>query len=381
MDDDDDNKLFSMADMGFEDAIPEGDEDNGAEDNDNNNDNVNDNDNGENTQPSTAASTDPLVALVTPSATSTALGDSKDASRAATASSSGSTPRQHTAVTFSEELEPDEQAAFRAPRTPGTYDPTTGELVILTDEELELQRIADQELLEREAEEARVKAEERARYVAEHCTTLKFRYIEPIGKGSLAHFLGTRDREVILEDRMLQSYADLQVEIAKLHPNSKHLFVCQYADGSLLTSDNFIPVNAYSVREAPLSTAALNRLQATFEYARLPTMWELETYTGWPKKKEEEEEVEPPKSEMDNILGDLLGRVRWPVVGRAPPSDSPTHVRLFFPPRRCPKKPYGKRWRRPRRTPTATHHWPPSPTRESRRRRAKSTLTKKTPPR
>ena len=38
-------------------------------------------------------------------------------------------------------------------------------------------------------------------------------------------------------------------------------------------------------------------------------MWELETYSGWPKKKEvEEEEVVIPPSEMDNILGDLLGK-------------------------------------------------------------------------
>jgi hypothetical protein len=37
-------------------------------------------------------------------------------------------------------------------------------------------------------------------------------------------------------------------------------------------------------------------------------MWELETYSGWPKPKEEEAEEVAPPSELDNILGDLLGK-------------------------------------------------------------------------
>jgi hypothetical protein len=356
--------VFSMADMGFEDPLPEGDEEN---DNDNNDDDGAGNGvpAGNEDEESRPTTTSELPPPVVPSATTTALGDSKDASRAATPSSTGTTPRQH--VMFSDDVKDKERApAF----TPGTvYNPVTGEPIILTDEELELQRLAEQEKLEREAEEARARAEERARYVAEHCTTLKFRYIEPIGKGSLAHFLGTRDREVILEDRKMQSYADLQVEIAKLHPNSKHLFVCQYGDGSLLTSDNFITVSVYGVREAPLSTAALNRLQATFEYARLPTMWELESYTGWPKKKEEDEEEEQPKSEMDNILGDLLGRVRTSVHtswGHCPCPRITSHPSRpssfsFSNPRRCPRKHCGKRWKKRRLWPATRCHCPARP--------------------
>ena len=36
-------------------------------------------------------------------------------------------------------------------------------------------------------------------------------------------------------------------------------------------------------------------------------MWEVNTYSGWPKPKTEEAVIEKPKSEVENILGDLLG--------------------------------------------------------------------------
>ena len=109
-----------------------------------------------------------------------------------------------------------------------------GVVVLMSEEEFEEQRLEEEEKAKIEEEILRIKKEERDRYVADRCTTLKFRYMNPINKGSLDNFLGTRDREVILEDRMLASYADLQVEIAKFHPNSKHLFVCQYMDGTIM---------------------------------------------------------------------------------------------------------------------------------------------------
>lgn len=109
-----------------------------------------------------------------------------------------------------------------------------GVIVLISEEEFEEQKREEEEKAKIEEEILRIKKEERDRYVADKCTTLKFRYIDPINKGSLENFLGTRDREIILEDRMLTSYADLQVEIAKFHPNSKHLFVCQYVDNTFI---------------------------------------------------------------------------------------------------------------------------------------------------
>ena len=104
----------------------------------------------------------------------------------------------------------------------------------ITDEEAEEKRKEEEEMFFIEQEAARIRAEERARYVAAQCTTLRMRYIEPWNKGNLNNFFGSRDKDVILEDRMLGSYSDLQVEVAKLHPNSKHLFVCQYIDGTII---------------------------------------------------------------------------------------------------------------------------------------------------
>ena len=75
----------------------------------------------------------------------------------------------------------------------------------------------------------------------------------------------------------------------------------------LNSSENFRPVNVYKIREAPLSDAAYEQLNSSFSYARLPTMWEITTYSGWPKPKTEEIIIEKPKSEVENILGDLLG--------------------------------------------------------------------------
>ena len=109
-----------------------------------------------------------------------------------------------------------------------------GVVILITEEEFMERKREEDEKAKIEEEILRIKKEERDRYVADKCTTLKFRYIEPIHKGSLENFLGTRDREIILEDRMLTSYADLQVEIAKFHPNSKHLFVCQYMDNTFI---------------------------------------------------------------------------------------------------------------------------------------------------
>ena len=68
-----------------------------------------------------------------------------------------------------------------------------------------------------------------------------------------------------------------------------------------------MPVNVYKIREAPLSDTAYEQLSSSFSYARLPTMWEINTYSGWPKPKAEEVVIEKPKSEVDNILGDLIG--------------------------------------------------------------------------
>ena len=86
------------------------------------------------------------------------------------------------------------------------------------------------------------------------------------------------------------------------------LYFLIHCSPPVASPDNFVPVNAYRVREAPLSQKAYENLNAAFSYARLPPMWELDTYSGWPRKKEEVEEEVAPPSEMDNILGDLLGK-------------------------------------------------------------------------
>ena len=73
----------------------------------------------------------------------------------------------------------------------------------------------------------RIREEERKekwkKYVEEQCTTLKLVY-------------GSGKRKDFLIHRLLEDYSELQCEIARLHPKSKQLFVCQFTDGSLVRS-------------------------------------------------------------------------------------------------------------------------------------------------
>ena len=83
-------------------------------------------------------------------------------------------------------------------------------------DEIELPQETEEEMRVRIREEE--KQERWNKYVNEQCTTLHFFYADGKKKDYLLHHL-------------VDDYSSLQREIARLHPKSKQLFVCQFMGG------------------------------------------------------------------------------------------------------------------------------------------------------
>jgi len=77
----------------------------------------------------------------------------------------------------------------------------------------------------------------RQKFLEEKCTLLRF-----IGKG------GQRE-EKLFENVRLGDYSELQRLIARVRPKSTAMVVCQFEDGSIVTSENFKTTAVYRVRD------------------------------------------------------------------------------------------------------------------------------------
>jgi hypothetical protein len=87
------------------------------------------------------------------------------------------------------------------------------------DEEESVVELTDEE--RRAAIKEREKQEKLEKYINEQCTRITFAY-------------DSGERKEVLLHRLLDDYSALQCEIARLHPKSKKLFVCQFIDGSII---------------------------------------------------------------------------------------------------------------------------------------------------
>ena len=77
----------------------------------------------------------------------------------------------------------------------------------------------------------------RQKYLEEKCTRLRF-----ISKGGLRE-------EKLFENTRLLHYSDLQRLIARVRPKNTAMVVCQFEDGSIVTSENFKTMGIYRVRD------------------------------------------------------------------------------------------------------------------------------------
>jgi hypothetical protein len=81
------------------------------------------------------------------------------------------------------------------------------------------------------------KAYVRQKFIEEKCTRVRF-----IGKEGLRE-------EKLYENVRLGHYSELQRLIARVRPKSTAMVVCQFEDGSIITSENFKTVSVYRVRD------------------------------------------------------------------------------------------------------------------------------------
>lgn len=132
------------------------------------------------------------------------------------------------------------------------------------------------------------KAEQHQKWIEERCTRLRF-----LNKD------GTRS-EHLFQTR-LEHYSELQRMIATLKPKCPSLFVCQFEDGTIMTSKNFKSVGIYRAKELDV----VRPLIAKFA-PRVDARWDFLEYhagppPGWKDKLQEKYDLRD-KAKNDAIL-------------------------------------------------------------------------------
>ena len=114
---------------------------------------------------------------------------------------------------------------------------------------------------------AEEKAAMRQKHIEEHCTRLHF-----VAKGG-------KMEEKLFETR-LEHYSELQRLIAHSLPKTTNLYMCQFLDGSIITSQNFKSAPIYRVRDMD----TVRPLKIKF-CPRVDTRWDfLEFHAGKPPR-------------------------------------------------------------------------------------------------
>ena len=165
------------------------------------------------------------------------------------------------------------------------------------------QLTSEEEQALEEAERER-KKEERRQFILDNCTTLYFIYADE----------NRTKCEKVVEER-IENYSDLQRHIARLHPNSKSMFMIQYFDSAdIVNPKRFKPSAKLKVIEILANKVTPNpRKMPT-----LPITWEFYKYhgghpRGWVdmmevrRKKKMDEENQAKRLDKANQMLSSLG--------------------------------------------------------------------------